>query len=520
MSPARTISVHGHPLAYAEAGSGPVLLLVHGIARDRETWREVIEPLAAHHTVIAPDLPGHGLSAPAGGDYSVGGLAAVLRDLLLTLGHQRATLIGHSLGGGVAMQFAYLFPEMTERLALVSSGGLGPEVSPVLRAAALPGAAPFIATTAPLAAALLRLLDRFGPGLRAPGTDFEEIARGYASLADPGRRAAFLATLRTAIGLRGQRVSATARLYLAAALPVLIVWGAEDRLIPPRHGAEGGAARQQARPSPGRRPPPSAPGAGALPRRARALPRGNRAGPARPRGLGSAAGCRSLAGGGVQVLDVEQILTSSRRQLHRSKVRRRADRDSDSQHLRLAGPRAQLRVARYSLQPLYDVKAAQLRLDRHLLAACQCRGDRDGAAEQGLARLYMSIRGNRRLSHQFQVLGIRRDDDVDILRGAHDPASPERESTDHDELSFGLHQAPQNLIEGGRAHRRFAASAILISSWLRAIVSARLTLSGRRASSRRRRTRTASLASAGERGGFSRVVTSQRVASAGSRSAR
>jgi pimeloyl-ACP methyl ester carboxylesterase len=242
MSPARTISVHGHPLAYAEAGSGPVLLLVHGIARDRETWREVIEPLAAHHTVIAPDLPGHGLSAPAGGDYSVGGLAAVLRDLLLTLGHQRATLIGHSLGGGVAMQFAYLFPEMTERLALVSSGGLGPEVSPVLRAAALPGAAPFIATTAPLAAALLRLLDRFGPGLRAPGTDFEEIARGYASLADPGRRAAFLATLRTAIGLRGQRVSATARLYLAAALPVLIVWGAGGRLIPPRHGAEAGAA--------------------------------------------------------------------------------------------------------------------------------------------------------------------------------------------------------------------------------------------------------------------------------------
>ena len=120
----------------------------------------MIEPLALHHTVIAPDLPGHGRSEPGGGDYSLGALASGLRDLLLALGHERATLVGHSLGGGVAMQFTYQFPEMVERLVLVSSGGLGPEVSPVLRAAALPGADLFIAATAGVGQRVGSLLGR------------------------------------------------------------------------------------------------------------------------------------------------------------------------------------------------------------------------------------------------------------------------------------------------------------------------------------------------------------------------
>ena len=114
------------------------------MAGTAENWQSVIEPLALRNSVIAPDFPGHGLSAPGGGDYSLGSLASGLRDLMLTLGHERATLVGHSLGGGVALQFTYQFPEMVERLVLVSSGGLGPDVSPVLRAAALPGADLFI----------------------------------------------------------------------------------------------------------------------------------------------------------------------------------------------------------------------------------------------------------------------------------------------------------------------------------------------------------------------------------------
>jgi pimeloyl-ACP methyl ester carboxylesterase len=235
----KEVVLHGRSVTYVEAGSGPVLLLIHGMAGTCENWRAVIEPLARTHTVIAPDFPGHGASAPGGGDYSLGSLASGLRDLLLALGHDRATLVGHSLGGGVAMQFAYQFPEMCERLVLVSSGGLGPEVSPILRAATLPGANLFIAATANVGQ---KVGGAIGRGLAAigkrPSADVAEVARGYASLADPRRRAAFLATNQAVVGTQGQRVAAVDRLYLADLLPVLIVWGQRDPIIPVSHGRE------------------------------------------------------------------------------------------------------------------------------------------------------------------------------------------------------------------------------------------------------------------------------------------
>lgn len=235
----KTATVHGRAVTYVEAGEGPVLLLIHGMAGTCANWREVIEPLAREHTVIAPDLPGHGESAAGGGDYSIGGLATGLRDLLLVLGHERATLVGHSLGGGVAMQMAYLFPEMVERLVLVSSGGLGPEVSPILRAAALPGADLFITATAGVGQ---RVGSTVGRGLSLvglrPNADVAEVARGYASLQDSRRRAAFLATLHAVVGARGQRVDARDRLHLAESVPVMIVWGARDSIIPVGHGQE------------------------------------------------------------------------------------------------------------------------------------------------------------------------------------------------------------------------------------------------------------------------------------------
>jgi pimeloyl-ACP methyl ester carboxylesterase len=239
----KTVTLHGRSVSYVEAGEGPLLLLIHGIAGTCENWRAVMEPLAREHTVLAPDLPGHGASAAGGGDYSLGALASSLRDLLLTLGHDRATLVGHSLGGGVTLQFSYQFPELAERLVLVSSGGLGKEVSLLLRAAALPGASAFIAATAEpgrvVGGTLARGLSMVG--LR-PSADMAEVARGYASLADHGRRAAFLATLRSVVGTDGQRVQAADRLYLAAAIPVLIVWGENDPIIPAHHGEAAHAA--------------------------------------------------------------------------------------------------------------------------------------------------------------------------------------------------------------------------------------------------------------------------------------
>src|SRR5579875_1945306 len=189
----QTITVHGHSIAYVQKGAGPVLLLIHGMAGSLDTWRSVIDPLAQSATVLAVDLPGHGSSEKAGGDYSLGSLAAFLRDVLVALGHERVTLVGHSLGGGIAMQFSYQFPEMVERLVLVSSGGLGLEVSPALRAASLPGANLFLSLTA---RTTKRASDLAGRALQAvhlsPSANLDELVRSYSALADPVQREAFL----------------------------------------------------------------------------------------------------------------------------------------------------------------------------------------------------------------------------------------------------------------------------------------------------------------------------------------
>ena len=235
----KTESIHGSEITFAQAGKGPVLLLVHGMGGTFRNWETVIDPLARRHTVIAPDLPGHGESGAGHGDYSLGSFASIIRDLLLRLGHDRATLVGHSLGGGVVMQFGYQFPEMVERLVLVSSGGLGPEVSPILRAATLPGAGLFIQATAALGHVVVPPVAQ---GLRwiglRPNPDLAEVLRGYGSLTDDERRAAFLATVRGVIGREGQRVNAGERLALAREMPVLIIWGERDRIIPASHADE------------------------------------------------------------------------------------------------------------------------------------------------------------------------------------------------------------------------------------------------------------------------------------------
>lgn len=237
-NPAESIELHGNTVTYLRAGSGPPLLLLHGIAGSYDTWSPLIPALSREFTVIAPDMLGHGRSAKPRGDYSLGAYAAGARDLLLALGHGSATVVGHSLGGGVAMQFAYQFPGHTDRLALVSSGGLGEEVSIVLRAATLPGSElvlPLI-TKAWVTGTGRWIGDLLNTVGLQPNADITEIARGYASLADPEAREAFIHTARSVIDHRGQRVSARDRLYLADSVPSLIVWGERDRIIPVHHG--------------------------------------------------------------------------------------------------------------------------------------------------------------------------------------------------------------------------------------------------------------------------------------------
>jgi pimeloyl-ACP methyl ester carboxylesterase len=231
------ITLHGHRVFFRSAGSGPVVVLVHGITSTSATWANVLPYLAERFTVIAPDLLGHGESAKPRGDYSLGAYASGIRDLLGALGHDRATFVGHSLGGGIAMQLAYQFPEQCERLALVASGGLGREITTLLRAASLPGSElvlPLLVNDRLVGAGRVigQLLGR--AGLRVH-TDLGEVLRGHASLADGDARAAFIHTLRTIVDPRGQRVDASDRLYLAQAIPFLIVWGERDPIIPVAH---------------------------------------------------------------------------------------------------------------------------------------------------------------------------------------------------------------------------------------------------------------------------------------------
>lgn len=244
--PTRTMDLHGHPLSYADTGTGTAVLFVHGLLGSHRHWTQLMHTLADGHRLIAPDLFGHGASAKPVGDYSLGSHAATLRDLLDRLAVDRVTLVGHSLGGGIAMQFCYLFPDRVDRLVLVSSGGLGRELSPLLRAAALPGAElvlPAITSrwlhrrTAAVAGGLARMvparLDLARLGIRA-GTDLPEAWRALGELDAEGRRA-FLATVRSVIDPGGQTVTAWHHLPMAASVPTLLVWGAKDRIIPSWH---------------------------------------------------------------------------------------------------------------------------------------------------------------------------------------------------------------------------------------------------------------------------------------------
>jgi pimeloyl-ACP methyl ester carboxylesterase len=234
----RHIQIHGSSIGYRTAGAGPVVVLIHGMAGSSETWEPVIPLLAQHCTIVAPDLLGHGGSAQPLGDYSLGSLASGVRDLIVALGHERATIVGQSLGGGVAMQFAYQFPERCERLVLVSSGGLGREVNTLLRALSLPGAEYLLSIgTAPrLRGAGNAVAGWLGKiGLRqAPG--LAEVMRSYGSLGTKESRKAFLHTLRAVVDVGGQRVSAQDRLYLTQDMPTMIAWGDRDPIIPITHG--------------------------------------------------------------------------------------------------------------------------------------------------------------------------------------------------------------------------------------------------------------------------------------------
>jgi pimeloyl-ACP methyl ester carboxylesterase len=234
---AHKVVLHSHELSYVDSGSGPVVLFIHGVLGSQRQWAHLVDKMDDNHRVLVPDLFGHGDSAKPIGDYSLSAHAAAMRDLLDHLGAERVTLVGHSLGGGIAMQFFYLFPERVDRLVLVSSGGLGREVNLLLRSATLPGAAQVLSVLA--SGPVTSRVEALGRGASKvgwqPGADVGAIWRGFSSLGDRESRRAFLATTRAVIDIGGQSISAHDHLEGALPIPTLIVWGSKDRMIPASH---------------------------------------------------------------------------------------------------------------------------------------------------------------------------------------------------------------------------------------------------------------------------------------------
>jgi len=248
MTEMKYLDLHGERVAYLDEGSGEVIVLLHGIAGSSQTWRSVMRPLSRKFRVVAPDLLGHGNSAKPRSDYSLGALSVLVRDLLDELGITRATIVGHSLGGGIAMQFMYQHPDYARRLILIGSGGLGPDVGLTLRLASLPGAElvlPVIAARRVASAG-----DRVLSWLRKAGVESprgEELWRHYSSLSDGPTRQAFLRTLRAVVDHRGQAVSALSRLNSRTDFPVMAVWGDRDAMIPVQHAYAAQAIRPDVR---------------------------------------------------------------------------------------------------------------------------------------------------------------------------------------------------------------------------------------------------------------------------------
>jgi pimeloyl-ACP methyl ester carboxylesterase len=233
-------TIHGYRRAYVHAGppkGAPALLLLHGIGDSSATWSHLIPGLAEHFTVVAPDLLGHGASDRPRADYSPAAYACGMRDLLASLDVDRVTVVGHSLGGGIAMQLAYQFPQLCERLVLVSSGGAGRAVHPLLRLATAPGAEavmPLVTNPAAVLGGRLaaRVLLSVVPDV---GREVDEVVRTLAALPDRASRQAFCRTLRSVVDGRGQRVTLLDRCYLAEAIPTMLVWGDRDAVIPVEH---------------------------------------------------------------------------------------------------------------------------------------------------------------------------------------------------------------------------------------------------------------------------------------------
>jgi len=240
--PQRGVIRHqGRLLSYQDLGpvDAPAILLIHGMVSDSTTWNRAAEQLAERgHRVLAPDLLGHGDSDKPADGYQLAEFADSLAALLTELGARQATVVGHSFGGAVAMQLAHDHPELVRQLVLVSAGGLGRRVHPLLRAATLPGAHSVVRFVVNQRTAALYRRPRLHRSLRLSPDVVAILGRAGRGLASPPARTAFFQTLKGAIDPLGQRGSLLELQHVRLDLPTLIIWSERDPVVPVTHAYE------------------------------------------------------------------------------------------------------------------------------------------------------------------------------------------------------------------------------------------------------------------------------------------
>lgn len=219
-------------LHYQEKGAGPALVLIHGYGASTQDWSAVFEPLAERFRVLAVDLKGFGFSDKPAGDYTIPAQAALVMKWLEQLGVQRAALCGNSMGGAVALFCALNEPSRVERLILVDSVASN-------QAALESGLVPPLLLK-PVIGPILGALALTTPELVQAGLQRSIYDK---SLATPERLESYYRPLRTRHGQRAALavarqwdLSTLERNLHRVQLPTLIIWGANDELIPLSHG--------------------------------------------------------------------------------------------------------------------------------------------------------------------------------------------------------------------------------------------------------------------------------------------
>jgi len=215
---------------------GPPLVLLHGVGDNAFDWQWVMPALANTHRVYALDLPGSGGSDKPLDDtdvYSPAFFTRFVAAFLDALSVDRATVMGNSLGGLVGLRLALAEPERVTALGLVSSAGLGREVTYVLRSMALPGYGKLaVAWGKRRPGAAQRAVGRAAQIFARPwDAPREWIKEQYRLARLPGFLEAQLATVRAQVGLKGQREVLVDRL-VQLERPTILVWGTRDRVLP------------------------------------------------------------------------------------------------------------------------------------------------------------------------------------------------------------------------------------------------------------------------------------------------